>query len=72
MATHTSSLTWETPWTEEPGRLQSTDLQRAGHDWAAEQQNTGKRRLATQQSVGQSELEKPCVCLVDGVSELGD
>ena len=23
MATHSSSLAWETPWTEEPGRLQS-------------------------------------------------
>ena len=23
MATHTSILAWETPWTEEPGRLQS-------------------------------------------------
>ena len=31
MATQ-SSITWEIPWTEEPGRLQSTGLQRAGHD----------------------------------------
>ena len=23
MATHSSILTWEIPWTEEPGRLQS-------------------------------------------------
>ena len=23
MATHSSTLAWETPWTEEPGRLQS-------------------------------------------------
>ena len=23
MATHSSILAWETPWTEEPGRLQS-------------------------------------------------
>ena len=23
MATHSSTLTWEIPWTEEPGRLQS-------------------------------------------------
>ena len=23
MATHSSALTWEMPWTEEPGRLQS-------------------------------------------------
>ena len=27
MATHSSILAWETPWTEEPGRLQSTGSQ---------------------------------------------
>ena len=27
MATHSSILAWEIPWTEEPGRLQSTGLQ---------------------------------------------
>ena len=32
MVTHSSSLVWETPWTEEPGRLQSMGSQRAGHD----------------------------------------
>ena len=34
MATHCSILAWEIPWTEEPGRLQSTGLQRVRHDWA--------------------------------------
>ena len=37
MATHSNILAWEIPWTEEPGRLQSVGLQRAGHDWATEQ-----------------------------------
>ena len=32
MATHSSILAWEIPWTEEPGGLQSTGSQRAGHD----------------------------------------
>ena len=27
MATHSSTLAWETPWTEEPGRLQSMQSQ---------------------------------------------
>ena len=27
MATHSSILAWEIPWTEEPGRLQSMGLQ---------------------------------------------
>ena len=31
MATHTSTLAWEIPWTEEPGELQSMGLQRVGH-----------------------------------------
>ena len=32
METHASILAWRIPWTEEPGRLQSTGLQRVGHD----------------------------------------
>ena len=28
MATHSSTLAWRVPWTEEPGGLQSTGLQR--------------------------------------------
>ena len=34
MATHSSTLAWKIPWTEEPGRLQSIGLQGVGHDWA--------------------------------------
>ena len=33
MAAHSSNLAWRTPWTEEPGGLQSTGSQRVGHDW---------------------------------------
>ena len=32
MATHSSILAWKIPWTEEPGGLQSTGLQRVGHN----------------------------------------
>ena len=32
MATHSSILIWKIPLTEEPGRLQSMELQRVGHD----------------------------------------
>ena len=35
MATHSSTLAWKIPWTEEPGRLQSMGSLRAGHDWAS-------------------------------------
>ena len=32
MAIHASILAWRIPWTEDPGRVQSMGLQRAGHD----------------------------------------
>ena len=32
MATHSSILAWKIPWTEEPSRLQSVELQRVRHD----------------------------------------
>ena len=32
MATHSSILDWEIPWTEELGGLWSVELQRVGHD----------------------------------------
>ena len=32
MVTHSSILAWRIPWTAESGRLQSTGLQRVGHD----------------------------------------
>ena len=38
MATHSSILVWELPWTEEPGGLQPMGSQRVGHDLAIEQQ----------------------------------
>ena len=34
MATDSSILAWRLPWTEEPGRLQSTGSQRVRQDWA--------------------------------------
>ena len=32
MATHSSILAWEIPWTEKPGGLQSMGSQRVGHE----------------------------------------
>ena len=34
MVTHSIILTWEIPWTEEPGRWWSMGLQRVRHNWA--------------------------------------
>ena len=36
MATHSSILVWRTPWTEEPGGLQSMGMQRFRHNLATE------------------------------------
>ena len=41
-ATHSSILAWKTPWTEDPGGLQSLESlesQRVRHDWASEYYN---------------------------------
>ena len=32
MAIHSRTIAWKIPWTEEPGRLQSMQSQRVGHD----------------------------------------
>ena len=32
IAIHSSTIAWKIPWTEEPGRLQSMESQRVGHD----------------------------------------
>ena len=32
VAPHSSTLAWKTPWTEEPGGLQSMESLRVGHD----------------------------------------
>ena len=34
VASHSSTLAWKIPWTEEPGRLQSMGSLGVGHDWA--------------------------------------
>ena len=38
MATHSSILAWEIPWTEEPSGLQSMGSQRVRHDRTTKQQ----------------------------------
>ena len=42
MATHSSTLAWKIPWTEEPSRLQSMGSQRVGHDWVTSLHFTNK------------------------------
>ena len=42
MATYSSILAWEIPWTQEPGGLQSMGSERVEHNWAA---NTHKGKV---------------------------
>ena len=37
MASHSSVLAWEIPWTEEPGGLQSTGSKTVWHNWVTKQ-----------------------------------
>ena len=48
MATHSSILAWEIPWTEEPSGLQSTELQRVQHNLATEHTRTTNKYYTTQ------------------------
>ena len=42
MASHTSILSWKTPWTEELGKLRSMGPQMVRHDLATEKQQHSK------------------------------
>ena len=60
MATHSSILALEMPWTEEPGGLQSMGLPRVGHDLVTKHSNKhinayviiirGKKQLLNKES----------------------
>ena len=45
MATHSSILAWEIPWTDRPDRLYSMGLQRVGHDLAIKTTNNNLSHL---------------------------
>ena len=44
MATPSSILAWEIPWTEEPRGLQSTESPRVGHDWVTKCTRVGRAK----------------------------
>ena len=44
MATHSSILAWEIPWTKEPGGLQSMGSQRVGYDLVTKQQQQHRQK----------------------------
>ena len=63
MATHSSILAWEIPWTEKPGRLQSRGLQRVRHDSATKQEqclNGNRSNPFTEEREKREELWGDC------------
>ena len=54
VATHSSILPWKIPWTDEPGRLQSTELQRVRYNWAHTHRLINCNNLSLFSSVAQS------------------
>ena len=55
MATHSSILVWEIPWTEKPGELQSMGLERVEHIWVVKHTHTHTRT--------DSSALNMCVCM---------
>ena len=54
MANHFSILAWRSPWTEEPGGLQSMGSQRVGHGWATNTCETREKWHFIQVSAGRN------------------
>ena len=58
MVTHSSVLAWKIPWTDEPGRLQSTGLQRVGFNLVTKQPQNDLTVLLTLGSPPQPERQR--------------
>ena len=57
MAIHSSILAQEIPWTEEPGGLQSMELQRVGHYLVTKQQQWRSTFYSLSVEMAEKELE---------------
>ena len=57
VATQSSILAWEIPWTEEPGGLQSMGSQRVRRDLVSKQGQPGRRRILDLDAVNNSAAE---------------
>ena len=60
MATHSSIPAWETPWTEEPGRLQSIGLQTVGHNWVTEHTGTYAQKAPLKRKLICYKVKRDC------------
>ena len=54
LATHFRILAWKIPWTEEPGGLQTTGLQRVRHNWVTEKAHINHKQGELESSMYES------------------
>ena len=59
MASHSSILSWQIPWTEEPGMLQSMGSQRAGHNGTQEHSSKRLNMKIKQSEPAEAKLQIP-------------
>ena len=67
MATHSGVLAWRTPWTEEPGGLQSMQC-RVGHDWVTDTLSTLISQLTPSLHV---HMSIPYICISSPALQIG-
>ena len=70
MATHSSILAWEIPWTKDSGGLESTGFQRVGHDLVTKQRQQQTSFYPSKGTLGHpkwlSGKESTCQCRTCG------
>ena len=69
MATHSSTLAWEIPWSEDPGGLQSVVSQRVGHNLATKQQQQLQFNIFNISSGVSNFFPCPGSCVVDSAKK---
>ena len=62
MATGPRILAWDIPWTEEPGRLQSTESPRVGQDLVSEHTRDRLVRWVGREEGSDRRLSEQCRC----------
>ena len=73
MSTHSSTLTWKIPWTEEPSRLQSMESQRVSTFTFTFHLHELEKEMATHSSILAQRIpgtEEPVGCCLWGRTEL--